>query len=333
MIAAWLVAALAAGPEIREPGPSERITAYYTIKVAQRSDSMQAIIDETKRLGGWFASLTDDESVSLRVPAAKVAELQAFIEAQGLVAERSYATSDARREIAEIDARIRSRRELLSQYLGLMATANVDAVLQLEFEVTQLIAQVESLEGQLRQLNDQVAIARVDVGFRFRDRRRDQGAGPSAFGWINELDVHRVEGDLRSDRVTTARRPSVGRPTIDGFAVYREKKEFRAASPEGVVVRTRAVKHKPRADVAFWTEAVQSHLVAHGYRLVRDEEVSGARWLEWVVPVGEEDHTYVTVLRPAGGRIDVVEAAGIAETWEARRDAVRAGVAAALAAP
>jgi len=331
MIALWLGFALA--NEIAAPGPSEQITARYTLKVAQRADAMQAIIDETKRLGGWFASLTDDESVSLRVPAASIATLQTFIEQEGLIAERDYATVDVRRELAELDARIGSRRELLAQYMALLATANVDAVLQLESEITQVIAEVEQLEGQRRWTRDQVDVARVDVSFRFRDRRRDEGARPSPFGWINTLDVAVVEGDLRSPEATTAKRPGVGRPAVAGFAAYRLKKEYRASSPDGVVLRTRAFKHKPKADLEFWTEAVQTHLVGKGYTLVRDEAVAGGRWLEWGVPVGEEDHAYVTWIRPDGGRVDLVEVAGVAERFEARRDALVAAIGGVVTAP
>ena len=332
MIALLLSLCFAAGPEITEPGPSEQVSASYTIKVAQRSDAMSAIIAETKRLGGWFASLSDDESVSLRVPVDQVATLQAFIEAQGLVAERNYATQDVRRELAELDARIDSRRELLAQYLELLDGAGTDAVLRMEYEITNVIAQVEQLEGQRRLLRDQVSIARVDVGFRFRDRRRDQGSGPSPFEWINGLDVRRIEGDLRGTDPTTAKRPKVGRPDIEGFATYRLKKEFRASSPDGVVVRTRAVKHKPRADIAFWAEAVQTHMLSHGYTLVRDEAVPGGRWLEWGIPVGEEDHTYVTLIRPRGRKLDIVEVAGVSEAFEARRDAIVTGLKAGLTA-
>ena len=43
----------------------------------------------------------------------------------------------------------------------------------------------------------------------------------------------------------------------DGFSLYRNKKEIRAASPDEVLFRVRAVRHKPKAAVAFWREGVR----------------------------------------------------------------------------
>jgi len=313
-------------------GSTEQIAATYVLKVASRDEARQVLVDRAEELGGWFASL-DEEAVSLRVPSERVQPLLDTVEALGLVAEREYSSHDVRQRIAELDARIASRRELLGQYFELLDQAEAKAVLQLEREISNTISQVESLEGQRRQLADTAAVARVHVRFQFRDRRRPGGAQPSPFRWINSLAVEVVEGDLRRSWHRGDKRTGLPRLEVEGFANYKLKRESRATSPDGVVVRSRAVKHKPRAELAYWTEAVQTHLMAHGYVLLADEELPGARWLEWAIPVGQEDHTYVVTVKPDGRRLELVEAAGPSEAFMARRDAVLAGVEAAVAAP
>jgi len=340
-VIAWLcMLALAAEPPaegadeapVEEPqpaaerlGPTDQVSASYVVKVASQEEARDALVVRAKELGGWFATL-DDASVGLRVPVARVPELIESIESLGLVGERQYNATDVRERLSELTARIASRRELLDQYLELLAGADASSVLQLEREITATISQVESLEGQRRRLRDTATIARVHVMFQFRDRRRPGGAQRSEFPWMNTLAVEEVESDLRSRWHRGDKRTGLDPVAIDGFANYRMKRESRATSPDGVVVRTRAVRHKPKAELDYWSESIQTHLLAQGYVLLAEEELSGARWLEWGIPVGQEDHTYVVVVKPDGGRIELVEAAGPSEAFMSRRDAVLAGV-------
>jgi len=309
--------------------PTQQLSASYVVKVASREEASDTLVAEAKALGGWFARLADEE-VQLRVPVDRAPELLDVVESVGLVAQRDEQVVDVRGRLAELDARIDSRRELLAQYLTLVETADTKAVLQLEREITSTIQYIEGLVGQRRRLADQATIARVRVGFVFRDRRRPGDSGASSFGWINSLSVGHVMGDLLHDRGFDDKRTGLPPLDVEGFAPYKGKKEFRAASPDGVLLRTRAVKHKPKAELSYWTEAVQTHLVAQGYTLLADEELPGARWLEWVLPVGEVDHTYVVVVKPDGNRLQLVELVGPSEAIMGRRDALRAAIEAAV---
>lgn len=321
--------ALAGAAESDAPAATERLSASYVVKVASPAEATDTLVAEAERLGGWFATL-DDTSVGLRVPTAKAPELLAAVEAVGLVAHREEQTTDVRTQLAELDARIASRRELLDQYLALLDTADKGAVLQLEREITSAIAVLEGMEGQRRRLADTAAVARVRVDFTFRDRRRPGDATRSPFPWIRDLSIEGVTADLVRGRKGDDKRSGLPELTVDGFATYRYRKEQRAASPDGVVLRTRAVKHKPKAELAYWTEAVQTHLLEQGYVPLADEALPGARWLEWGVPVGEVDHTYVVVVKPSGSRLELVEVAGPSEAVMGRRQELLESVRAVL---
>jgi hypothetical protein len=105
------------------------------------------------------------------------------------------------------------------------------------------------------------------------------------------------------------------------------RRELKAASPDGVVYRVRAVKHKPAAGLAFWVEALATRMEAAGYVALRDEPVTAATpgdgaLMEFTAPLGPDDATYLVGVFVRGRRLVLVEAAGEVATFEARRPAV-----------
>jgi hypothetical protein len=111
-----------------------------------------------------------------------------------------------------------------------------------------------------------------------------------------------------------------------GFAEYSDRSEYRAVSPEGVVVRVRVIKNDPVQSLEFWTEALRTQMMKSGYSPLRQESletrVGAAVLLEWAAPVGDQDWIYLTGIAVSGTRIAVVEAAGEYASYQKRRDAL-----------
>jgi len=71
--------------------------------------------------------------------------------------------------------------------------------------------------------------------------------------------------------------------------------------------------------VDFWIDALATDLQNRGYLPV--DSTPGAEWgndrpfrpLLWAVPWGNEDYLYLTALRLANGKIEILEMAGKAE--------------------
>jgi hypothetical protein len=122
--------------------------------------------------------------------------------------------------------------------------------------------------------------------------------------------------------------PPVTPPT--GFAVYDETEVVRAVSPEGVRFRVHYEDHEPEQSLEFWQEALRRHLDRSGYGLLSEAKFSAVAGdgvlFEWVAPVGAEDWVYLTAVVPAGDRLIVAEAAGPAELYSERREAIREGL-------
>lgn len=123
----------------------------------------------------------------------------------------------------------------------------------------------------------------------------------------------------------------------EAFAQYPRgvlfKGPLRAVSPDGVLFSARKVANKPRADLAFWGEAMRTRMGQAGYRVVSDSSCAmrGAegRLLALAAPVGNEDYFYwiAFALSPSGDDILVVEAAGESKRFLARREAIRKAIA------
>jgi hypothetical protein len=106
--------------------------------------------------------------------------------------------------------------------------------------------------------------------------------------------------------------------------------DYRAATPQGVVVAARSEKNEPRADLTFWLHAVSARLARDGYTKVSEAEVATERGLKGVELAYARDqdgrqYDYVVAVFVREARVYVVEAAGDKEDFDpARPDVERA---------
>jgi hypothetical protein len=123
--------------------------------------------------------------------------------------------------------------------------------------------------------------------------------------------------------------PVLERP--GGFALFTGTESYQAISPEGVVLELRVLENEPPQDLAFWTEALETHLTRAGYRQRRKESFSSPAGegisFEWIAPVAGEDWVYLTAFVVEGERIALVEAAGPYAQYTLHRDSLMASLA------
>jgi hypothetical protein len=114
------------------------------------------------------------------------------------------------------------------------------------------------------------------------------------------------------------------------FAQYHRgyifKGPMRAMSPDGVLFTVRTEDNDPKADLAFWRDAMKTRMSQAGYRVVSDTTCtmhgSEGALLRLAAPVGNQDYLYWIAfsLSPSGSRILVAEAAGESKRFLARQD-------------
>lgn len=115
----------------------------------------------------------------------------------------------------------------------------------------------------------------------------------------------------------------------EGFAQLDDGDyDWRAASPDGVVIGVRVVRNRPEGSLDFWARAVDERMRAQGYepdgdpRAVQTQQGMRGVQIRYLRAVGGRPHRYWATLfvRPGGflrrAKIYIVEAGGDAETFD-----------------
>jgi hypothetical protein len=132
-------------------------------------------------------------SQKIRVPSARFEELIQKIEPLAEhVDNKNIDTKDVTEEFIDVESRLKTKKELEKRYTDLMQKAkSVEDLLSIERETGNVRAEIESMEGRLNYLKNQIAFSTLDVNF-YEQRRGDFGFG-SRFansigeGWNNLL--------------------------------------------------------------------------------------------------------------------------------------------------
>ncbi len=109
----------------------------------------------------------------------------------------------------------------------------------------------------------------------------------------------------------------------DGFAHVGGTYDDRVASASGVVVGTRVVPNEPKANLDFWTQAIDLRLRQRGYEPyeqpqdVKSDSGLPGRSLHYVFFDGTRKNRYFVDVYATSRRILLVEAAGDATDFDA----------------
>lgn len=133
-----------------------------------REDIFRAI----KKLGGYISSENEfknsyeiSSNIAIRIPADNFDKL---IEEITVGVERfdrkEINVQDVTAEFVDIEARLKTKKELENRYLEILKRANsVTEILEVEKQIGELRAEIESFEGRLKYLNNQVSYSTLNV--------------------------------------------------------------------------------------------------------------------------------------------------------------------------
>lgn len=125
-----------------------------------------------------------------------------------------------------------------------------------------------------------------------------------------------------------------GRPfdvnTAPGFVELENQRvyDYRATSPEGVVVAVRVIEDEDRGDLAFWSEALILQLRdVSGYALLETVDVTSrdgtrGKLLKFGHDQADRPFVYWVAVFLAQGRLFLVEAGGAQDTFERAKKSV-----------
>ena len=307
--------------------PTEEVDALYinsslTLKVENKEKVSLELIQHAESLGGYYQK-RKDSFVLLKIPAAKTEDFIKHTESKGLIANRNFSSQSLSQQLANTQARLKAREELLEKYFQILQEAKSEAVITVEREVIRLVTEIEDLKGSERKLLHQARFSNIEIYFQFRDRRAPTNNGSSSFAWINTLNLNGLIDEFEhSSRYYKSKKVKATAP--EGFATYKIKNEFRASSYDNVLYRIRKIKPKQSADIVFWGEAVAKRMKEAGYlpytnsKSIKSEEISqNGRIIKMIAPYGNDDYAYWVAFQLVGNMLFIVEASGEAGKFNA----------------
>ena len=134
-----------------------------------------------------------EHKITVRVPTSKFDQLVEKISNSAKnIDSKSIKAQDVTEEYIDVEARIKSKKDLETRYKEILKQANkVEDILRIENEIGKLRTEIESYEGRLRFLSNRVALStlnityyeRIDSNYAFAGQFREAAVG----GWNNLL--------------------------------------------------------------------------------------------------------------------------------------------------
>jgi hypothetical protein len=173
------------GPLYADPlsigDPGERIIRTASVSVVIPKDSFEErfskAVEVASSNGGFVSSSTTrarSGDLRIRVPADNFDETLRALRALGDVRVQTIEGQDVTAEYVDLQARLRIAEARRESLLGLMDQAkSVGQTIHVQNALDQTQLQIEQLQGQIRLIDDQVALASI------RLQLAEEGAGPS----------------------------------------------------------------------------------------------------------------------------------------------------------
>jgi hypothetical protein len=160
-------------PNPATPGPKKIIKdGHMTVKSADIVESKKAMDEVLKSLKAYYETeelQNNDHQTSfnlrIRIPSENFEQLISAIESGGdEIMHKSVQTRDVTEQYTDIETRLANKRGYLKRYKELLGKANsIKDILAIEEQIRPLEEEIESQEGRLRYLSDQVAFSTLNM--------------------------------------------------------------------------------------------------------------------------------------------------------------------------
>lgn len=183
-------------PAAGEPREGERKMIHrgtIAVAVARTDDAIERLLTQVRGWGGHLAQRVDTR-VTVRLPAVRFDEAVAALRAYGRVTHESIEAQDVTKQHLDLGIRLDNARRARDRLLALLEKATaVKDLLEIEGALRRLTEEIERLEGELKYLEDQVAMATLTAEFQTVTPTSSRGRAPaSRFPWINRVGVEHV---------------------------------------------------------------------------------------------------------------------------------------------
>ena len=291
-------AVLAATAAPREPAERKRIfTGFCRLVVDEVEEAKSELTRFAEQNGGYVESAFQN-TIVLRVPAARFRELFDAILDKGELLYKSIETFDVSDYFRDQEIRLRTAERARQRlYILLERTDDVEERLAILREIKRLSEEIKGIRLRLESLERQISFSRITVELVPRlpvGRIRKEDI---PFPWIRSLEpVHGSIPGLRGRAKL---------PLGEAFAVLEERRPFRAESADGTRVRIGSTRNQPQGDEEFWQRALIHHLQPF-YKEAEPVEAGSLRGVLFTSK-DRNPYAYLVAVRTERGSLYVLE--------------------------
>ena len=158
------------------PSPTDQPHLIKTVTMELQVDDVaeqyQTVLQLTRDSGGFLSEMSENThpvsgtrlELTLRVPSAQLEDTLEKLAALGAVLRRNLNTRDVSLEFVDTESRIRNLTATESRLLAhLERSGEMDAILKVEKEIDRVRAELETYQGRLNNLSNQIQYATVHV--------------------------------------------------------------------------------------------------------------------------------------------------------------------------
>lgn len=146
-------------------------TGDLTLQVEALEPAVAEAQQVARQFGGYLSSLNESggagrryAELTFRLPAERFHDAMAALAKLGEVRGRTVGADDVTEQWVDLDARVRNLKRSEERLLKLLEQAgNISQLLEVERELTRVRGEIEAIEGQLRHLNDRIALSTLTV--------------------------------------------------------------------------------------------------------------------------------------------------------------------------
>lgn len=142
-------------------------TGYLTIEVSDLAKSENAVEAWCKHFDGYIANTSNSEQFSnftVKVPSTKFDEAMKSIGEIGIVKNHGISTQDVSEQFYDLQTRLSTKKVMKSKLEKYLSQAkDIKDLLQIETELNSVISDIESMEGRIKRLSNQIDYSTINI--------------------------------------------------------------------------------------------------------------------------------------------------------------------------
>lgn len=146
-------------------------TGNMNVQVTDLDKAKEAVLQKVKANKGFTSaadyhdySSSKQQNITIRVASSNFENLMKDLGSIGYIESQSQNSQDVSEEFVDIEARLKSKREVENRYTELLKTAKtVTEILEIENNLRVIREEIEAREGRLRYLKDQVSLSTINL--------------------------------------------------------------------------------------------------------------------------------------------------------------------------